>query len=185
MHRDLNDYEIIYLITEGDDDAFEFMVAKYHPLIAKTIRKFHLAYMYDDMYQESLMLLHKSIFAYDPSYKKTFTKFFELNLTRMFITAIDKLKRNYNAQQLHEDRLKYAFHSETLKGPYFDIYLADIKGALTENEYNVFYLREVTHAHIQLIVDQLKMPEKQIYNALHRAKRKIKTLYHHDNLDKA
>ncbi len=184
MHRYQNDYEIIYLIREGDDNAFQFMVSKYHPLIAKNIRKFHLAYMYDDIYQDALMCLHRSIYAYDPTYKKTFTRYFELNLTRMMITTIERMKRKTWAHELQEDSLKYHCHANALKGPYFDLYVEEIKACLTPQEFEIFCLRELTHASIQFICEKFGRSEKSIYNTLYRAKRKIKALYADDNFDK-
>lgn len=184
MHRYQNDYEIIYLIREGDDNAFQFMVSKYHPLIAKTIRKFHLAYMYEDIYQDSLMCLHKSIFAYDPAYTKTFTRYFEMNLTRMFITTIERLKRKTWAHELQEDSLLYNCHSNAMKSPYFDLYVEEIRSCLTPQEFEIFCLRELTHASIQFICEKFDRTEKSIYNTLYRAKRKIKALYETNNFDK-
>jgi RNA polymerase sporulation-specific sigma factor len=185
MHRYQNDYEIIYLIREGDDNAFQFMVSKYHPLIAKNIRKFHLAYMYDDIYQDALMCLHKSIFAYDPTFKKTFTRYFELNLTRMMITTIARLKRRTWAHQMHEDALNYRCQSTALKSPYFKLYLEEIKACLTPKEYDVFCLSEIQRASVQFISEKLGCEEKSVYNTLYRAKRKIKALYDDEVFDKA
>lgn len=173
MYDHLNDYEIIHLIVEGHEQAFSFMVIKYHPLIAKKIRTFHLSYMYEDIYQDSLMVLHRSIYAYDPSFKKTFMRFFEMNLVRSFITVIDRKKRKEKALELNEDSLLEGFHSAPMQGPYYEIYLTKIRGFLTEFEYFVFYERTIKNLSVEKIALKLSTDAKSIYNAIDRAKRKI------------
>jgi len=173
MYDHLNDYEIIHLIVEGNDQAFSFMVTKYHPLIAKKIRTFHLYYMYEDVYQDALMVLHRSIYAYDPEFRKTFMRFFEMNLVRMFISVIDRKKRKEKALELHESSLKYHFQSAPLEGPYFKIYLTKIKSLLTEFEYQAFYERVIVNRSIEAISLKLNVDAKRVYNAIDRAKRKI------------
>ena len=65
-----NDYEIIFLIREGNDEALTLMFEKYTPLIYKKISKFNLGYEAEDMYQEGLLMLYKSIRFYDFRYFK-------------------------------------------------------------------------------------------------------------------
>ena len=60
-----NDFELISLIREGNQDALEIMFEKYKPLLYKTIHKFNLMYDVEDMYQEGLLMLYKSIRFYD------------------------------------------------------------------------------------------------------------------------
>lgn len=177
MYDHLNDYEIIHLIVEGHEQAFSFMVIKYHPLIAKKIRTFHLAYMYDDVYQDALMVLHRSIYAYDPSFRKTFMRFFEMNLTRTFITLIDRKKRKEKALEINENSIIDAFHSSPMQGPYFDIYLHKIKSLLTEFEFHVFYYRTVKNLSVDNIMSKVNADAKSIYNAIDRAKRKINACF--------
>ena len=73
-----NDYEIIHLIKEGNQDALALMFDKYKNLISKKISKFNLVYDYDDAYQEALMILYKSIVKFDDRQLKSFTRFFEI-----------------------------------------------------------------------------------------------------------
>ena len=57
--RDYNDFEIINLVKQGDEEAFKLMVDKYRFLVAKKIKNFNLMTDFDDCFQEALMLLHK------------------------------------------------------------------------------------------------------------------------------
>ena len=40
MYRDLNDYEILYMICERKDDNFDILYEKYKPLILKISNRF-------------------------------------------------------------------------------------------------------------------------------------------------
>lgn len=182
-YKDLNDHEIIYLIIEGDEDAFKLMVEKYEPLIYRIIYHFRLSYILEDMYQESMMTLHKSIFSYDASFNKTFTRYLELNLSRVMMTQIDKLKKNAEAIFLHEKPLAYRFHAVAQNSPYYDIYLEEMRKALSKVEYEAFVLRELKRASVEVISQRLDCSVTQVYNALHRARLKIKQLFP-DELDK-
>jgi len=182
-YRDLNDHEIIYLIIEGDEDAFKLMVEKYEPLIYRIIYHFRLGYIKEDMYQESVMTLHKSVFSYDASFNKTFTRYLELNLTRVMITQIYKLKKHSEAIFLHEKPLAYRFHAMSQNSPFYHLYLEEIKKGLSEIEYETFILREMKRMSVEAISEQLSCTVTQIYNALHRARLKIKQLFP-EELDK-
>ena len=74
-----NDFEVLYQIREGNHEALQLMFEKYNSLISKKIYKFNLAYEYDDIYQEGLMMLYKSILTYNENVGKSFTRYFEMN----------------------------------------------------------------------------------------------------------
>ena len=62
----LNDYEIIYMIREKDEVAYNVMYDKYRPLISKLAKEYCRAYKncgieYDELYQEGLFALGNSI----------------------------------------------------------------------------------------------------------------------------
>jgi RNA polymerase sigma factor (sigma-70 family) len=182
-YRDLNDHEIIYLIVEGDEDAFALMVEKYKPLIYRIIYHFRLSYMLDDIYQESVITLHKSVFAYDASFNKTFTRFLELNLSRMMMSQIQRLRRHSETLFLNEKPLAQRFHAQCEHSPYFDLYMGDIKKALTSIEYKAFLRRDIQLRSIEKIAQELDCGVHSVYNALHRARLKVKQLFP-DELDK-
>ena len=84
--RGYNDYELLYLINTGSDEALEIMLKKYEKLIYSMIHKFHVFNSnFDDAVQEARMSLLKSIRKYSEFENKTFTKFFELILERKLI----------------------------------------------------------------------------------------------------
>ena len=69
-----NDYEILYQIKEGNQEALHLMFEKYNNLIAKKIFQFNLQYDFEDMMQEGRMMLFKSIREFQDKHQKSFTK---------------------------------------------------------------------------------------------------------------
>lgn len=169
-----NDYEIISQIREGNNEALELLFEKYKPLISKKIFKFNLYYDYDDMYQESLMVLFKSLECFEEKYSKTFTKYFELNLERKFITIVSKRVRRTEIFRKNEKYIYESNHSTIQRSEYFDLVKKEITKILTNRENLVYTLRELNNYSISYIHETYGLPNKVIYNSLHRAKIKIK-----------
>ncbi|MEC9485170.1 MAG: sigma-70 family RNA polymerase sigma factor [Candidatus Izemoplasma sp.] len=169
-----NDFKIIDQIREGNNDALELMFEKYSPLISKKIGYYNLAYMYDDMVQEAYMMLHKSILTYDTSYNKTFTRYFEQNLDRMYITYINKQVRR---TEIFYENVDYIFehnHHTQDKSVYYDLYKKEIENILTNREFSIYILKEIKNYSVDYICKRLEIPEKVVYNSVYRAKQKIK-----------
>ena len=93
MTNKYNDYELLYLISEGSEEAEEILYNKYSFLIYKRIHAFKIQKRYrEDFFQEGLMCLNTAINSYCDLYNKTFNKFFDMILQRRFIYL---LKRDY------------------------------------------------------------------------------------------
>ena len=172
--RNYNDFEIILLIKQGNEEAFEFMVNKYKFLIAKNIKKFNLIKYYDDIFQEALMLLYKSIIKFDEKYNKTFTRFFESNLNNRLITLKDK--DNKYGKFLSEKLVSlYAGSDKDYRDEY--ISESEIKYALntlSDMEKKVFQAKIIEKRSVRETAQYLNYHEKKIYNALDRIKNKLK-----------
>ncbi len=70
MYRNLNDYEILYMISENNNDDFNFLYDKYKPLIysiskeyVKYFKKF--GYELDDLMQIGYITLYKCSYLYN------------------------------------------------------------------------------------------------------------------------
>ncbi len=152
------------------------MVDKYKFMIAKKIGKYNLGYMYDDLFQEGLMILHKSLKSYDPIYKKTFTRYFEMNYERRLITIMKKKTRKKQIASeserllsdmmvLREDKNKYCYRSSEINRAY---------KRLSTFEKRVFKRRVVDKMKPSEIADTEGCGIKKVYNAIERMKKKIK-----------
>lgn len=172
-----NDYEIIDLIQEGDEDAVTLLANKYGRLIAKKIHKFNLGYVFDDLYQEGLMILYKSAMTFDPIFNKTFTRYFEMNYERYLITTVTQYRIRSEVEFLHKQDIHQSVHSVREDSVYFPLHLQELKNVLTETEYRVYILREVKNETVDTIATELAVPIKSVYNALHRAKAKIRSYF--------
>lgn len=174
IFRNYNDFEIVNLIKRGDEEAFKFMVDKYKFFIAKNIKKFNLTKDYDDIFQESLMILHKSIFLFDESYNKSFMRYFELNLNHRFITLVKK-KNRYG--QFLSEKLPVLCDFTICEDRRLYIAESEIKSALTnlsKFEKEVFNIKIIGKITVRETAKKLNCSEKKIYNALDRIKNKLK-----------
>lgn len=169
-----NDYEIINQIREGNDEALELMFDKYSRLISKKIFKFNLYKEYDDMFQEGLMILFKSIKSFDEVYSKSFTRYFELNLERKYMTILSKKIRRTEIFKSNEKYIYETNHNIFPNSVYYELLKKEIAKVLTDTEYLVYTLRELNNFSITYIRENHDISDKVIYNSLHRAKCKIK-----------
>ena len=69
MYRNLNDYELLYMVCD-ENDSFDVLMKKYEPLINKVSRKYqHLSkrfgYELDDLMQIGYLALYKASSFYD------------------------------------------------------------------------------------------------------------------------
>lgn len=169
-----NDFEIIDQIREGNIEALHLMFEKYSNFISKKIYRFNLHYDYDDIFQESLMLLHKSIYKFSDVHEKTFTRFFEMNLERRFISIVTKRRRRREIFSSNELFIYETNHNTTQSSAYYELYREEIAKILTKEEFLVYTLRELKNYSISFICQETGFKDKGVYNSLHRAKTKIK-----------
>lgn len=103
----INDYEIIYLIKEGNEVALNIMFSKYEAYIWRVVCGF---YVYnqkiEDLVQQGRLCLYRCIFGYDESVNVSFFSFFTICLKR---TLFRELQNNYyvNPIELNEELLQY------------------------------------------------------------------------------
>lgn len=124
MYKEYNDYEILYMIGENDDDTFNLLYRKYYPLILKYSRKYFKAfkkcgYELEDILQIGYISLFKATRKY---------KFLSEN---MFYTFLIKLLENdYNMEYNKCSNTKHKClndsfsYDNTIKGtdiPFLDV----------------------------------------------------------------
>ncbi len=171
---DLNDYELIELAQSGNSDALESIFIKYKFLIAKIIVKYNLADQYDDMFQEGLIVLYRSIKKFDDSRNKSFTRYFESNLENRYCTLYNVRKKQ--PVVLSEENF-YIYESEPIYDYSYAIEAIDEKiDELTKLERQIFEERVKNKLSVEETAEKLKVSKKKVYNALHRVKTKIKSL---------
>ncbi|MDL2292295.1 hypothetical protein LJC17_01685 [Acholeplasma sp. OttesenSCG-928-E16] len=166
MNKATNDYELIYLVQSHQDGvALEYMFKKYERMIWKYIILFQVDEKdKDDFFQEGLILLNKAILLFSERYNKTFTRYFELIVRRHIIYL-----KNKSPKTLYYENLdliagnEYIVEEEELSFSF--------KTKLENTVYTKYFLKR---ERINTIALELKLTEKQVYNAIFRVKKKIK-----------
>lgn len=89
----LNDYELIYLYNEGNENILDIILNKYKPLVYLLIKKMNIPYVdKEDFLQEGLMILYKCINSYSED-KGLFFNYCNVAIKRRFFTLINKKRQ--------------------------------------------------------------------------------------------
>ena len=97
MYYKYNDYELIYLVHEGIEEAFNELINKYTYLLKKIHRTKFSKISLEDFIQEGLMVLYAAVRTFNPSEKISFYSYFSLCLRR-------KLNKIYENNKYLKDK---------------------------------------------------------------------------------
>lgn len=90
-----NDNELLYLISEYDESAFELLCEKYRPLIISRLTNFKIQEKnFSDFYQECLMVLYKCSWDYREDKNYTFNAYLDMSIQNKIRNLLRK-ERNY------------------------------------------------------------------------------------------
>lgn len=169
----MNDYELLYLIEEGNDSAKEIMIEKYQNLIRSKIYRFNIHKdQMEDFFQEGCLVLLEAIHKYDSGFGKSFTRFFELLLVRKFLTI---LKKHNKPLSILSEEIVNSFQIEEEEAVYITKSHVDMaEKVLTKVEFDIFTEHYIYEHKIAQICKHLKLKEKKVYNALYRIKIKLR-----------
>ncbi len=160
-----NDYELLYLMNEFDEEAERIFYEKYSYLIKARIYKFNIKERYkEDFYQEGLYMLLVASRTYDIFSDKSFNKYFDLILQRRFVRLISQEKRSFYDVEFND--IEY-FVSER------DDFMYDQFDSLelSELEEKVYILKKRNYRPKE-IASILGCDIKSVYNCLCRIKNK-------------
>lgn len=166
-----NDYELLYLITCGNEVALELMFKKYEGLIVNTIKSFHIvSRMFDDFFMEGQMMLFKAIRYFREDRNMSFTNFFKLLLRHRYIDLLKINKKDFSYQVLTDDPDsygKYVLNDNIYKEE------PDVS-KLSLFEKRVYEKLYLEYKSIKKVAEELGVSVKQIYTANARIKNKVK-----------
>ena len=191
---EVGDSELIFMVSENNEDAKDALYKKYKPLIEKEINNvkrsaYALKIDLQDLRQEALLGLSNAIYSYDESVGVKFITYATLCIRRKLSNLINK----YGAQKNITFSNAYSIDDSTLDSDYIP-YLKDVPSKeplnkiildetlsevqekydkLTKLEKEVLgmYLYGNSIDDIAKVKDKTK---KQIYNILYNARKKIK-----------
>lgn len=160
-----NDYELLYLMNEFDEEAETIFYNKYTNLIKARIYKFNIKDRYrEDFLQEGLYMLFRAVRTYDEFSNKSFNKYFDLILQRKFMNLLSKENKYYYNVETIQD-------GDSLCDPTGFVYFDYNNYKFSKLEEKVLYLRERNYRPKE-IAEVLDCDIKIIYNCICRIKKK-------------
>lgn len=179
-----NDYELICLAREGNEDAINIIYQKYKPIIVtkskdSIVLASHHGIEISDIMQEGYIGLDEAIKSFSECDNTSFYTFATLCINRQIINYLRKL--NCTKDKILNDAVVI---DETLEKSIKDNFdtefsfisteiMDDIEKILTDFEKKVFKLKSVGYS-FEEIAKTLDRDVKSIYNTYHRVKGKIK-----------
>lgn len=157
----MSDDDVAMLAQQGDGEALEYLLDKYKNFVRARARSYFLVGAdHEDIVQEGMIGLYKSIRDYKPDKQSSFRAFAELCVKRQIITAIKTATR-----QKHVPLNSYVSLNKPLYGEESDRTLLDvIEGRVTNPEELFIGQEDVSHIHDQ-IGTVLSDLEQQVLNA--------------------
>lgn len=186
MNYELNDNELIYMIRENNEEAWDLMMKKYEPLLNKLAFYYEKTYKkhettdIEDLLQELKITFFKSVNCYKSEYDvKFFTYLFSAlkNTCQTFYTKASY--KNQSNELLTEDILKY--ETTQIKDEMFlSIYdnqlntkLQDFNLELDSFDSCVFLLKLASFTYEEIAI-LLNTNKKKVDNSIYKTRRKLK-----------
>ena len=179
-----NDYELVALAKEGNEDAINLLYEKYKPIVVGKSKDAilvasHHGIEINDIMQEGFIGLDEAIKNFDENDNTTFYTFATLCINRQIINYLRKNSRGKN--KILNDAVAIDDMGDVFFKDDFDIendFMSKdiIQGAtksLTDFEYIVFKMRLEGYSYNE-IANRLDKSVKSIYNTFHRIKEKVK-----------
>jgi len=181
-----NDYELVALAKEGNEEANNLLYQKYKPIVVSKskdaiVYASHHGIEINDIMQEGYIGLEEAIKNFNEDDNTTFYTFAVLCINRQIINYLRKCTRGKN--KILNDAISI---DETVEKNFkddFDIemnfiskdIMNDITDKLTEFEYNVLKFRLDGYSYEE-IAKLLNKNIKAIYNTFQRIKDKVKKI---------
>jgi len=198
-YQELNDYELVDMAQEMNEDASTILYQKYQPLISKKSRKFY-KYLQNkgielaDLIQECTIGFEEAVKYFNPLDNVSFYTFASICMDRQLITELKKLNREKHKflneavpletiDETSENGNLINFIKDNSYNPELDLFneeelqnlFEEATKELTSLEEWVFNL-EVQGFNYKEIADILDKDQKSIDNAIQRIKLKLKTV---------
>lgn len=183
-----NDYELVFLAQEGNEDAVNIIYQKYKPIIVKKSKNAivfatHHGIDINDIMQEGFIGLDEAIKNFSQDTDASFYTFAMLCVDRQILNYVRKItggkdKILNDAITINDSLEKTVDDGTNLELSFMgrdnDIYMVnEIRKILTDFERQVFDLRIKGYS-FEEIGNELNKDMKSIYNTLQRIRLKIK-----------
>lgn len=175
-YSDYNDNEIVYLIQNGSEEAYTFLVSKYKKMIYSRIYKFKLIDI-EDAYQEGLISLYNAALSFNKEINKTFNKYFEVVLSNKFLDLRRKRRLDYEyilSENIIRNTCGLSESVDKLSRQNKIDEIISVLDVLNNREKNVFYEFYILDMEIEEISLKENIDKQYIYYLIHEIKDKIK-----------
>ena len=195
MLEEYNDYELVSLAREGNEEAIDIIYQKYKPIIVgkstdAIVNASHHGIEISDIMQEGFIGLEEAINAFSESDNASFYTFAVLCINRKIINYLRKTTRGrdrilndavmideYVEKNFKDDfDTEFSFILQERKEKIFD----EIEKRFTEFENSVFKLKFDGY-NFEEIANILNKDVKSIYNTFQRIKTKFKKIIGNDD----
>lgn len=192
-----NDSKLVYYIREGNEEAKEFLYKKYSPLIHKEInrvkkRAFAYGVEYSDLVQEAMLVFSQVVNTYNEVEEVKFLTFATTCLRRKLTSYVEKLETTKNknslkmlaldSQLINDEKsvinqIEGPISNEPLKKLINNETLGEVSKRIEEklsSKEKIVLNYCIEGKSVKEIADIMKLSSKQVYNLIHRARKKIK-----------
>ena len=185
MKYQINDEELIYMIRENDEEAWNIIMEKYEPLLKYLAFYYQKTYGvktsidYEDLLQEMRFTLYKTIRLYKTDENNRFYPYLSTSLKNTCNDYYNRRYKRYQKEFLVADIGKYELNEELdpLLKTYCDHYivekLQEFNNKLKSEDSAIFLLRlsSMTYQDISII---LGIDAKKVDNSIFKTKQKLK-----------
>ena len=199
MYKNENDNELLYLISENNEDAKDVFYEKYKEIIEIKAKKYanflnSKGYELGDLVQEGMIGLSQAIVDFKEQNNVQFSTFANICIDRQMYSFIRNITRDKH--RILNDSLSIDTTTDNSGRPLIDLLFDDknvnpedsfiemeeknelfnkVKEVLTESEYNVFELRMqgFTYKEIGIL---LNMTPKAVDGCISRIKNKVQNI---------
>lgn len=194
MYKDVLDDELLFLIEENEERAFQELIERYSPKINIIISKYkekalQIGLDISDLYQEGLIGLVSAIKSYKKDKDTTFKTYADLLIERQVLDVVKKHNRQKNTAlnnalsldsfSVEESISLYNVIVDESSQPELQLIneedIKEVRELLTEFEQKVYELKleGKSNNEISIILDKNK---RSIENTIQRIKQKIKEI---------
>ena len=160
IYGKLSDEELVARYHDGDDKAADYLVEKYKNLVRQKARSYFLAGGdNDDLIQEGMIGLYKSIRDYEPDKDAIFMTFASLCVSRQIRTAVTTYNRKKNSPLNSYISLDMPVTDETGEDAVLSDVIASGEGS---NPEELYFMRERINTINNAVQNVLSKMERQV-----------------------
>ena len=186
-----NDYELLDLIYDNDEVAYDIMLNKYKPIIYNKALEHYIflknnnytGFTFDDIFLEGIVAFNNAIKNFDPNKESLFYSYLLVCLTSKFNLMFRDMFRLKHRPLLNYQELDYEVRDSNSVDPYDNIDILDVNKILNDYLYEVSF---IDAAIIELRLNNFKYCEieelldvntSQISRVIKNLKKKFKHCY--------